>query len=34
MRRGQRPVDAMLSVSARVAGPFVELNAGGIICAI
>ena len=31
---GQRPLDGMLAVSARVAGPFVELTAGGIICAI
>ncbi len=30
MRRGQRPFDGMLAVSARVAGPFVELTAGGI----
>jgi len=34
MRRGQRPLDGMLAVPARVAGQFVELAAGGIMCAI
>jgi hypothetical protein len=34
MRRGQRPVDGWLAVSALVTGPFVALTAGGIICAI